>query len=233
MVDLPKCACGCGLPVSVPTELNPKTGITRERRDRASKYAKGHSKHWRAKQAGAPLCACGCGERTAWGRGRQGWAEFVLGHHMRMPGHREQSADRARERMGSEANPMKRPEVAAKISGDQAWRNRPENAARAREVDAAAAQRLWIDGRSAFSRPTPRIWLSSQRRMENVSRILVSASLGRALRQREVVHHIDNDNQNNAISNLHLFHCHRCHMTHHRERRPLKYVYDDLHTTEV
>lgn len=35
------------------------------------------------RQDKAPLCACGCGERTKWGNTRKQWNKFIHGHHVR------------------------------------------------------------------------------------------------------------------------------------------------------
>lgn len=62
-----------------------------------------------------------------------------------------------------------------------------------------------------------------------VHRLLMAEQLGRELSRRERVHHIDGDGLNNAIENLHLFHCEACHQFHHKTGATLVYIYPDVH----
>lgn len=51
-------------------------------------------------------------------------------------------------------------------------------------------------------------------------RLVVAKHLGRCLRKKEVVHHIDKDKQNNDISNLALFKSQADHQRHHKTGKP-------------
>lgn len=85
----------------------------------------------------APLCACGCDERVTGRRGTWNW--YAKGHQPR-PGMGEASKAKARRRM-QKNNPMKRPEVAAKVGAKmRGWnRHTPDGLAK---ISAAARHRM-------------------------------------------------------------------------------------------
>ncbi len=60
-----------------------------------------------------------------------------------------------------------------------------------------------------------RVWRQGQR----IARNEMESFLGRSLKDGEVVHHIDGNNENNDIGNLKLFSSHGEHLAHHHELR--------------
>lgn len=177
----------------------------------------------------APLCACGCGESVKWGRALKAWNRYVVGHHIRLLGRNPNRVGRLR----GEQHHMRRAEERAKLSGFGHWTKRAGNEERAARVAASAAERMrgeqnprWNDGRTA-RRPSPRVVSVGDGQMLE-HRFVMEQLLGRELHPMEVVHHVDDDNRNNAVQNLHLFHCQACHQLHHAGR-PLAYIYADYH----
>ena len=147
-------------------------------------------KEWkrRSNAGDPPLCGCGCGRPVAWARG-VGWRRFLHGHHIRI--NNPNNGDHCR----GERSPMRRPEVVAKISGDHHWRNRPENAGRAKEVAAQQAKQMrgagnpaWKGGRRVRGDGYVEVLRDGEYVMEH--RVVVEEQiLGRPLEPGEVVHH--------------------------------------------
>lgn len=216
---LPLCACGCGQPVNVPTEM--VNGVRRPRMDRIGKYAKGHNKHWWTKQ-NPVLCACGCGQQTTWSARRGGWNEYVHGHHVRV------------------SNPNKKGHPAwnegnvTEYVVECAWCGKEFTS---RNHAATYCSRKCSS--EAHSGPNHHFWKGGKRTKYKFLRIngnlvkehrhVMAQHLERKLRRKEVVHHIDEDGMNNKLSNLHLFHCEACHQHHHKWGVPLEYIYGDAH----
>lgn len=90
----PPCACGCGKPAK-----------WNKWQKRWNKFINGHrarGKNFFRQFEIPPLCKCGCGRHTKWNKAWKRWNKFINGH----------------QNIG-ENNPMKRPEIAAKLSGNQ------------------------------------------------------------------------------------------------------------------
>jgi hypothetical protein len=137
----------------------------------------------------APKCACGCGQDVSWQRGR-GWSKYVHGHHIRIKN--PNTGDHCR----GDKNPMRQPEVVAKMSGDSHWRHRPENAERAEEYTEEQHSQMmeinnpnWKGGQ--ITTKEGRVFLRQDGRYVARSRVVMAEHLGRELRPEEVVHHTD------------------------------------------
>ena len=105
---------------------------------------------------------------------------------------------------------MRNPEIAAKISGENHWRHRPEYAERAAEYAEEQRVRMegssnpgWKGGRTVSSKG----YVSIRRngKYEREHRVVMEEHLGRLLTDNEVVHHIDGNVANNAIDNLTVY----------------------------
>lgn len=250
--ELPRCACGCGEPITLQEErIRQRDGsiIVRKRYDRLGKYAKGHTKHRLAKLAGPPACGCGCGEKVTWDPERKCWNAYRVGHRIRLYENNPNPP-------GSQLGRKLSPEHIAKLSGQNNWRHRPENAHRVplldrennpnwkggkqrmtlKEAAERHAQRMtgagnpaFIDGRSEDPEKQKYKfrWIDGTSVREH--RFVMEQAIGRELEETEVVHHVDENKLNNAPSNLFLFHCTACHAHYHRADVPLLYKYLAVH----
>jgi hypothetical protein len=104
---------------------------------------------------------------------------------------------------------MKRPEVVAKVSGDNHWRHRPENAERAREYAEEQRERYtghmnpnWKGGRAVTEEGYILVRVDGEYKREH--RVIMEQYLGRKLNNEEVIHHINGDITDNRIENLSL-----------------------------
>lgn len=89
----------------------------------------------------APLCACGCGKPVSKYRGT--WNVF-LNHHQRGWKQPQECATAARKRMSAN-NPMRRPEVALKVSKSTKGVARPKSEKALKNISAAARRRMLSD----------------------------------------------------------------------------------------
>lgn len=178
-------------------------------------------------QEAAPLCACGCGEPTQKSKKRgaqrppSGWNAFVHGHHIRLN------------------NPN--------ASGHEPWNkgNRchtfkcmnckkcVQHVDKTRQFCSKECSDAYLSGeRHPFWKGGVRtryrhVWVNGHSKKEH--RVIMERIMGRALKRRERVHHIDGDGLNNKPANLHLFHCEGCHQFHHSMDAPLTYIYAEVH----
>ena len=58
------------------------------------------------KEAGAPLCKCGCGNKTKWSNVNKGWNEYIHGHHWVNKKHTEETKEKQSKVKSGENNPM-------------------------------------------------------------------------------------------------------------------------------
>lgn len=86
----------------------------------------------------APLCACGCGEMVRPHRGT--WNKYVA-HHQPSGRMSMDARQRISARMTAD-NPMRRPDVAAKVSASQKGRPRTKSPEGLRNIAAAARKRM-------------------------------------------------------------------------------------------
>lgn len=173
-----------------------------------------------------PLCACGCGQLVGKRGTRKAWNKYVHGHHVRVkgknPGFRK---DKEPWNKGNEtryehtcsecgkAFQSKFKERTFCSRACMAKANSGENSLFYKHGNGRTKYRfLWINGKAVREH-----------------RLVMAEHLGRELKPKEVVHHIDEDGLNNALDNLHLFHCEKCHQHHHRTSAPLEYIYGDAH----
>jgi hypothetical protein len=175
-----------------------------------------------------PPCACGCGEATAWERGKVGWSTFRPGHYARkhgIPNAKKLNPNWRPWNFGSDARKHFvcaqcgknfRAHHNAKFCSDNCWKQSVHTEVRyyGRE---GHKYRMVRDENGVF-------------RQEH--RIVMEKKVGRRLKPSEVVHHIDEVTLNNEPENLWLFHCDGCHNGFHKGRRQLAYVYEDLHTEQ-
>lgn len=167
-----------------------------------------------------PTCACGCGELVSWQRGiGKGWRKYVHGHHIR------DKNPNTGEHMRGDRSPMKRPEVVAKLSGENHWRNRPENAERAAKYISEQKEKLvgihnpnWKGGKTLNGEGRVMIRINGEYIPEH--RLIMEKHIGRKLESSEIVHHINKDLTDNRIENLELLKDQSEHASiHNRSRR--------------
>jgi hypothetical protein len=178
------------------------------------------SKVGRKSNAGeVPLCACGCREPVTWRRGK-GWNKWAHGHHVRVNNPNAGKGEHTR----GDKNPMRQPEIASKVSGENHWRNRPENAERACEYISEQQSRMmdinnpnWKGG--VTRTPEGRVLVRMDSKYVSEHRLLMEKHLGRPLERCEIVHHINNDPTDNRLENLELFRNQAVHVAHHNHER--------------
>jgi len=105
---------------------------------------------------------------------------------------------------------MKRPEVKAKLSGDNNWRRRPSHAARAAEyakeqsiARTGAGNPRWGGGRIVARHGYIKKSIGGSK-YDFEHRCVMEEHLGRPLREDEIIHHINRDRQDNRIENLQI-----------------------------
>ncbi len=116
-----------------------------------NRFLKGHSnkgqdKYAKEKAEGAPICGCSiCDRKTKWNKQNKRWSKYLPGHNLRInnPMKRPEVAIKVSKWM-KENCPMKRPEVAAKISGDNSPMRRPEVAKKQSESMKAFGDDHWM-----------------------------------------------------------------------------------------
>jgi hypothetical protein len=104
---------------------------------------------------------------------------------------------------------MKRPEVVAKHTGENNWRNRPENKKRASEYKKRQSKErcrsgnpMWKGGRTIDAEGYVRILVDGKYYLEH--RLIMEKHLKRFLLPEEVIHHRNHDKQDNRIENFEL-----------------------------
>lgn len=173
-----------------------------------------------------PLCLCGCGQFVSSPKKR-----FVHGHHIRMPGKHPRKKGSIPWNKG---NVTRYDYVCAECHKPfQSKLKEAKFCSRAcyAQGNAGTKSIFWKGGAlySGGARTKYR-FTAANGKIVRIHRAIMEAHVGRPLHRTERVHHIDGNGENNAISNLHLFHCEACHQHHHRQGNPLVYLYGEVHS---
>lgn len=169
-------------------------------------------------QRAAPLCECGCRNKTTW-QPTVGFSKWVRGHHMRIGEKRASPHNSGIDsRITTECQQcgdfFKTYDTEAKFCGRNCT-----TLARTKGVRPAGyhVRRNYVyvvgpDGKKVRQH-----------------RLVMAEHLGRKLKKTEVVHHKNNDPSSNEPANLHCFHCQRCHAYYHTRLPKLAYRYEAAH----
>ena len=179
----PLCACGCGEPVAW------------QRGEGWSSFRPGHQSRRQPKycpDGDAPLCACGCGEQVSASKKRgaeKGWNRWIHGHHIRAKN------PNTGEHVLGDQNPMRRPEVRAKLSRARKGKSNPW-------VGCGEKHPSWKGGRIVDRYGYVRLRINGEYVAEH--RYVVEKHIGRALTEDEIIHHKNGAKGDNRIENLEI-----------------------------
>ncbi len=175
----------------------------------------------------APLCACGCGEKTLAVANDNKWSTFRRGHHTRVRWATLGKAAYDRSKPAYNLGRKTRYAHKCKACGIDflsKFKERDYCKRACMTVHYRAEKHTaWRGGGTKYKT----LDMGDHTRREHL--VFMEQWLGRALDRTEVVHHIDKNGMNNELSNLYLFHCQLCHRHHHAYATPLAYRYEAAH----
>jgi hypothetical protein len=183
------------------------------------------------------MCACGCGERVIWSKSFYRWNSYVLGHEGRVRFKTQDFHVNVRMKC-SRPHKGKTPKkecIQCKIIFPATYKEKKYCSMACRTLHQRGENHpLYKENRSKYV--ASRIKNVSKDSI-NVHILKMEALLNRRLNSTEVVHHIDENKENNSIDNLFLFHCDSCHRHFHSlfsndKNAELKYKYEDFHKTQ-
>lgn len=129
-----------------------ETGLSEQRQNIRSSPPTAGSQQGSCESEIAPLCACGCGRQVLWSARLKTWNTILRYHNLdKMRQGIDQTkraaavSAAARARMLSDANPMKNPEIAARVSAATKGRSINRSAEGTKAIADAARRRMLSD----------------------------------------------------------------------------------------
>jgi len=179
-----------------------------------------------------PLCKCGCGSSVSWNDNNNIWREFIHGHHLVA-----KQNELGHGLYKGHTSPRKGKINLPKFECVQCKVEFVGKGYKQYKFCSSECFQKWEVGSNnpaynSTSNYYPVVLVGGKNK--RLSRVVLSAYLGKELVSTEIVHHIDKNKKNNDTSNLYLFHCLKCHSHFHMQedsKTPveLAYYYDQPH----
>lgn len=169
-----------------------------------------------------PKCICGCGSSVSWSIRRNGWSEFVQGHHARVD-----NPNKGGNIPWNKGNQQRYDFICAGCKCSFQSKLKEAKFCSHQCYTKSISGSKSIHWRGGVRTTYRMIRINGNQIREH--RYIMAQHLNRKLKRRETVHHIDGNGLNNSLDNLHLFHCEKCHRYHHTTGKDLVYIYGEAH----